>query len=130
MREVLDIKLNGQNTINIWVISIVRYSTPFLDWKTQEVKELNRHTRKLLIIHKALYPKSNEHQLYVSRNTGGSNGDMIETSNNGLESRLKESNECSSKFRHGSKENSDEIKASQSKNKREPEGESTAWPVY
>ena len=74
MRKALGTKSNGQNiikAINSWAVSVVRYSAPFLDWKKQEVQELDRHTKKLLTMHKALHPEGNVDRLYISRNEGG-----------------------------------------------------------
>ena len=100
VRKVLERNLNGQNiikAINTWAVSIVRYFAPFLDWKKQEVLELDTRIRKLLTMHKALHPISNVDRLYISRNEGGrwlcSIEETIETSTIGLESYIKESNE-------------------------------------
>ena len=44
--------LNGKNlflALNTWAISVIRYSSAFLDWTKEETKELNRWTRKQLI---------------------------------------------------------------------------------
>ena len=71
VRKVLETQLNGNNVIkaiNTWAISVVRYSAPFLDWRKEEIQELDRRTRKLMTMHKALHPKSNVDRLYISRN--------------------------------------------------------------
>ena len=100
VRKVLETKLNGNNiikAINTWAVSVVRYSAPFLDWRKEEIQELDRRTRKLMTMHKALYPKSNVDRLYISRNEGGrgliSVEDTIETSKIGLERHVQESKE-------------------------------------
>ena len=100
VRKVLGTKSNGQNIIKAvttWTVSGVRYSAPILDWKKQEVQELDRRTRKLLTMHKALHPKRNGGRLYISGNEGGrglcSIEDTIETSKIGLESYVNEGNE-------------------------------------
>ena len=100
VRKVLETKLNGNNiikAINTWAVSVVRYSAPFLDWRKEEIQELDRRTRKLMTMHKALHPKSNVDRLYISRNEGGrgliSIEDTIETSKIGLERHVQESKE-------------------------------------
>ena len=42
--------------INTWAVSLVRYSGPFLKWSREELKQMNRRTRNLMTMHKALYP--------------------------------------------------------------------------
>ena len=100
VRKVLETRLNGNNiikAINTWAVSVVRYSGPFLDWRKEEIQELDRRTRKLMTMHKALHPKSNVDRLYISRNEGGrgliSVEDTIETSKIGLERHVQESKE-------------------------------------
>ena len=44
--------LNGKNlflALNTWAISVMRYSSAFLDWTKEETKGLNRWTRKQLM---------------------------------------------------------------------------------
>ena len=40
-------------------------------WRFDELKELDRKTRKFLTMHKGLHPKSDVNRLYVSRKEGG-----------------------------------------------------------
>ena len=42
-----------------------------VSWQFDELKELDRKTRKLLTMHKGLHPKSDVNRLYVSRKEGG-----------------------------------------------------------
>ena len=68
VRKVLETKLNSKNMIkgvNAWAISLMRYSAPFLDWTVDELKAMDRRTRKLLTMHKAFHPKVNVDRLYV-----------------------------------------------------------------
>lgn len=74
VRKVLETKLNSENiikAINTWAISLLRYSAAFLDWTKEEVQDLDRRTRKLMTMHKALHPKSDVDRLYVKRTDGG-----------------------------------------------------------
>ena len=73
-RLILISKLNGNNkikAINTWVVVIMRYDAGMLEWRFDEIKELDRKTQKLLTMHKGLQPKSNVDRLYVSRKEGG-----------------------------------------------------------
>ena len=54
--------LNEKNlflALNTWAVTVIRYSTTFLDWTKEETKELDRWTRKQLIAGRALHFKSN-----------------------------------------------------------------------
>ena len=57
--------------LNAYAIPVVSYTGGIIDWTTNELKELDRKTRKLLTIHKALHPKAGVDRLYVSRKMGG-----------------------------------------------------------
>ena len=66
--------LNGRNLflpLNTWAISVIRYSTDFLDWTKEKTKELNRWTRKHLIAGRALHLKSNVMRIYIRRRYRG-----------------------------------------------------------
>jgi len=43
----------------------------FLNWNKVELENLDRKTRKLLTMHKALHPRDDVHRLYLSRKEGG-----------------------------------------------------------
>ena len=46
--KILEMKLNGGNIItgiNTWAISLLRYSTAFLDWTGAELEQMDRRTR-------------------------------------------------------------------------------------
>ena len=65
---------NGKNlslALNIWAISVIRYSATFLDQTKEETKELYRWTRKQLIAGRALHPKSIVRSSYTKRRYGG-----------------------------------------------------------
>ena len=52
--------LNEKNiflALNTWAMSVIRYSSAFLDWRKEETKELDCWTRKQLIAGRALHPK-------------------------------------------------------------------------
>ena len=57
--------------INIWAVSIVRYSGPFLKWTRDELMQMDQKTTKLMTMHKTLHPRDDVDRLYVSRKQGG-----------------------------------------------------------
>ena len=72
-RKLLGTKLSSRNLIkgiNTWAVPLVRYSGPFLKWTRDEFKQMDQRTRKLMTMHKALYPRDNVDRLYVSRKEG------------------------------------------------------------
>ena len=55
-RKLLETKLSSKNLIkgiNTWAEPLVRYSGPFLKWTSDELKQMDQRTRKLMIMHKA-----------------------------------------------------------------------------
>ena len=73
-RKLLETKLYGRNLIkgmNTWAASIVKYSRPFLKWIRESLKQMDKRTRKLRTIHKALHPRDDVDRLYVSRKEWG-----------------------------------------------------------
>ena len=75
--------------INTWAVLLVRYSGPFLKWTREELKQMDRSTRKLMTMYKALHPKDDVDRLYVSRRERGrglaSIVDIVDTSIQRLE---------------------------------------------
>ena len=73
-RLILRSKLNGRNKImvvNNWVVSLMRYGAGILKWNTEELKSLDRKTRKFMTMYGALHPKSDIGRIYLSREMGG-----------------------------------------------------------
>ena len=67
-------KLNRRNKImalNIWAVSILRHGAGILKWNKNELKEMDRKTRKLMTMNKELDPRSDVARLYGSRKNGG-----------------------------------------------------------
>ena len=74
LRLVLRSKLNGKNkikAINTWAVALLRYGAGIINWKVEELKSLDRTTRKTLTMYGALHPKSDVDRLYVKRKEGG-----------------------------------------------------------
>ena len=74
LRLLLKSRLNGRNlfsAINSWAVAVIRYSAAFVGWTQDEMKQLDRDTRKLLVKFGALHPKSNVLRVYIRRKNGG-----------------------------------------------------------
>ena len=68
------IKVNSKNiimAINTWVEAIFRYSAGVLDLKNQKLESVDKKTRKLKTLHRALHPKIDTNRLYLKRQEGG-----------------------------------------------------------
>ena len=60
VRKILKSKLNGGHIIkavNLKAVSIVRYGAGVIDWKKDELKEMDEKTRTLFTIYRALHPR-------------------------------------------------------------------------
>ena len=67
LRLILKSKLNDKNktqAINTWTVALLRYGAGIINWKVDELKEMDRTTRKTLTIYGALHPKSGIDRLY------------------------------------------------------------------
>ena len=54
-------KLNGKNkiqAINTWALALLRYGAGIFNWKVDELKKVDRTTRKILTMYGELHPKS------------------------------------------------------------------------
>lgn len=74
VRKILKSKLNGGNTIkaiNTRAVAVIRYGAGIIDWRKDELREIDRKTRKLLTIYRALHPQADVDRLYMKRTKGG-----------------------------------------------------------
>ena len=74
IRKVLQSKLNGGNmikAINAWAVSLLRHSAPFVNWTKEEVREMDRMTRKTMTMNGALHPRDSVCRLYLPSKQGG-----------------------------------------------------------
>ena len=74
LRLILRSKLNGKNKIsavNTWAVAMFRYGAGIIQWKENELKDLDRKTRKTMTMYGAFHPKSDVDRLYVKRKEGG-----------------------------------------------------------
>ena len=69
LRLILKSKLNGRN--KIMAISVKRYGAGILKCNTDELKSLDRRTRKFMTMHRALHPKSDIDRVYLRSEMGG-----------------------------------------------------------
>ena len=70
VKKVIRSKLNGGNmvrVINSWAVSLLRYSGGVVRWTKVELMNLDRKTRRLLIIQDALHARANGSRLYLMR---------------------------------------------------------------
>ena len=59
-RKLLETKLCSKNLIkgiNIWAVSLIRYSGPFLKWTKKEHQQMDLTTSELMTMHEALHPR-------------------------------------------------------------------------
>ena len=75
IRKILKSKLTGGNVVNAMnsrAVSIIRYSAEIFEWTRDELRKLDRKTRKLLTINRAFHPQADVHvdRLYLKRAAG------------------------------------------------------------
>ena len=51
-------------------MTVFRYVAGILQWKTSELKDVDRKSRKTMTMHGALHPKSDVDRLYIKRKEG------------------------------------------------------------
>ena len=74
LRLILKSKSNSKNKIqdiNTWAVALVRNGAGIINWRVDELKKMDRTTRKTLKMYGALHPKSDIDRLYVKRKHGG-----------------------------------------------------------
>ena len=100
VKKILKSKLNGGNTItaiNTWAVSMMRYAAAFVDGRKDELKEIDRDTRKMMNMYRALNPRDSVARLYLPRKEGGRGlvaiEDCVEIAILGLENYVQDSRE-------------------------------------
>ena len=74
MKLVLKSKLNGRNkilAINMWAVSLLRYSRGIIRCNKNKLLDVDRRTRKLMTMNGELHPKSDVNRIYVPRRKSG-----------------------------------------------------------
>ena len=92
VRHVLRSHLNGRKkmeAINAYAIPVVRYPAGIITWPTEEVKQLDIKTRKLMTSRVGFHPKSSTCRLYVCRKEGGRGLQSVHGSIRDEEAKLK-----------------------------------------
>ena len=100
VRKILKSKLNGSNVINAIntrAVAIIRYGAGIIKWTKEELRNVDRKTRKLMNMHRALHPQADVDRLYIKRAEGGrgmiSVEDCVEIETNSLHQYVVESKE-------------------------------------
>jgi hypothetical protein len=71
---ILKSELNARNkitAIGALAVPILRYSFGIIDWRIEEIKQIDRKTRNILTMYKMHHPKADIDRLYVKRREGG-----------------------------------------------------------
>ena len=61
VKKILRSKLNAGNitqAINSRAVSLIRYGAGIIDRRKDELKDIDRKTRKLFIMHRSMHPQS------------------------------------------------------------------------
>ena len=100
VKKILKSKLNGGNmitAINTWAVSMMRYTAPFVNWRKDELKEIDRGTRKMMNMYRSLHPRDSVARLYLPRKEGGRGlveiEDCVQLAILGLENYVQDSKE-------------------------------------
>ena len=62
---------NIVRAVNVWAVSVVRYTAGVLEWSDKELKAMDVKTRKILTMNGALHKHSSVDRLYMKRKEGG-----------------------------------------------------------
>ena len=100
VRQLTSSKLNCGNiirAINSWAVSLVRYSAGILKWTKDELKVMDRKTRKIMAMNRMYHSQSDTGRLYIPRMEGGrgllSIADCVKTEEQNLSLYLAQSEE-------------------------------------
>ena len=71
---ILKSELNARNkiaAIGALAVPVLRYSFGIINWRIEEIKKIDRKTRKMLTMYKMHHPKADIYRLYVKRKEEG-----------------------------------------------------------
>jgi hypothetical protein len=71
---ILKSELKARNKITAigeLAVPVLRYSFGIINWRLDEIKQIDRKTRKMLTTYKIHHPKAHIDRLYVKRKEGG-----------------------------------------------------------
>jgi hypothetical protein len=81
LRMILKSELNVKNkitAIGTLAVPVLRYSFGIINWRLEEIKKIDRKTRKTLTMYKMHHPKADTDRLYVKGREGGRGLSQIE----------------------------------------------------
>ena len=61
---------NKITTIGALAVPVLRYSFGIINWRTEEIKKIDRKTLKMLAMYKIHHPKADTYRLHVKRKGG------------------------------------------------------------
>ena len=100
VKLVLKSELNADNKItatNTLAVPVLTYSFNVVNWTLQEIRKLDRKTRKMLTTYRMNHPKADVDRIYISRKEGGRGLIQLEctfkTTTIGLDTYLRGKNE-------------------------------------
>jgi len=70
---IMKSELNARNkitSIGALSVPVVRHSFDITNWRTEEIKKIDRKTRKMLTMCKMHHPKADTDRLYIKRKEG------------------------------------------------------------
>ena len=68
---LIECKPLNQHTCCTLAIPVLAYSFHIVDWKMEEIRQLDRKTRKLLTLQRMHHPKADMDRMYLLRSEGG-----------------------------------------------------------
>jgi hypothetical protein len=74
LRMILKSELNARNkitAIGALAVPVLRYSFGIINWRIEDIKKIDRKTRKILTTYKVHHPKADIDRVYVKRKEGG-----------------------------------------------------------
>jgi hypothetical protein len=74
LRMIPKSELNARNkitAIGALAVPVLRYSFGIINWRIEEIKQIDRKTRNMLTMYKMHHPKADIDRLYVKRKEGG-----------------------------------------------------------
>ena len=73
MKKKVRKKSSGNNVtaINSMAAAGISYSAGLMKWKKDELRTTDRKTRKIMTMHRELYPQAEVDRLYIPRKNGG-----------------------------------------------------------
>ena len=81
IKKILKSKLNSGNvetTINSRALAVIRYSAGLIKWTKDELRTIDRKTRKAMTMHRVLHPQGDVDRLYIPRKNGGRGMNSVE----------------------------------------------------